>query len=134
MIRIFFFTTLLLLFSLPLIAQLNISTELTLISVFNDKKDKWENREPIDEVTFLEFNKDMTILKHTTPSFTLNFIIKDLNEKKNGEVELDLISDSGTDYLLILNFEEKIISLIGMLDDTLFTYSYLIKNLWTNDD
>ena len=75
--------------SLNLFAQMNISTNLRQDGVYDEEKEEWVILSSDDEeLTFLEFNKDFTMFKHTTATVTSAYIIK-TNEKDKKETSLN---------------------------------------------
>ena len=109
MTRNLFTTVLTLLFSVQLLAQMNISTNLRQDGVYDEEKEEWTVLSSNDEeLTFLEFNKDFTMFKHTTASVTSAYMIKsNKKDEERDQFELDIVSDVGNKYLMIIDFKNN---------------------------
>jgi hypothetical protein len=78
-------------------AQIHISTNLRRDAIFNEITKEYDLlSEDTEEITFFEFNKEFTIVKHTTPTITSSYIIKSFKEdKENERWEFEIMSDVG---------------------------------------
>lgn len=136
MIRNLLLTALTLIFSLQLMSQTSISTNLRQVKVYNEVSEEWEllpaGRE---ELTFFEFNKDFTMLKHTTESITSAYIIKSSEiDKERGRWELEIVSDRGRKYVMIVDSKNHNIRFIFEKDDKMYLMEHTIKDIWFDEE
>ena len=136
MIRNLLLTALILMFSLQLKAQMNISTNLRQDGVYNEVSKEWEVISTDDEVlTFFEFNKDFTMFKHTTASITSAYMIKSSEEdKKREQWELDIVSDVGNKYVMIIDLKNDNVRFIYKNDDKMYMVHHTIKKVWFDEE
>ena len=136
MIRNLLLTALTLMFSLQLMAQMNISTNLRQDGVYDEVSEEWEVLSTDDEeLTFFEFNKDFTMFKHTTASMTSAYMIKSSEEDKEREQwELDLVSDVGNRYTMIIDLKNDNIRFIYKNDDKMHMVHHTIKKVWFDEE
>tara|TARA_B110000285_G_scaffold214677_1_gene260305 strand:- start:877 stop:1251 length:375 start_codon:yes stop_codon:yes gene_type:complete len=123
-------------FSLQLKAQMNISTNLRQDGVYNEVSKEWEVISTDDEVlTFFEFNKDFTMFKHTTASITSAYMIKSSEEdKKREQWELDIVSDVGNKYVMIIDLKNDNVRFIYKNDDKMYMVHHTIKKVWFDEE
>jgi len=122
--------------SVNLFAQMNISTNLRQDGVYNEVSEEWEVfSTDDDELTFFEFNKDFTMFKHTTASVTSAYMIKSSEEDKEREQwELDIVSDVGNKYLMIIDYKNDNIRFIYNKEDKLYMVHHTIKKVWFDEE
>ncbi len=109
--------------------KINISTDLVTTAVLNKKTEKFDDFQEEKEITFFEFNKKMTMFKHTTPTITSTYIIKSMKEnKEKKQWECNIVSDTGNKYFMILQ-KNDVIFLYIKNDDT-YLLDYRIKRTW----
>jgi len=122
--------------SLQLIAQMNISTNLRQDFVYDNTKEEWNvSFKNEDELTFFEFNKDFTMFKHTTSTMTSAYIIKSSKEdKERNQFELDIISDIGNKYLMLIDFKDNNVRFIYEKDSIMYMVHHTIKKVWFDDE
>jgi len=122
--------------SLNLFAQMNISTNLRQDGVYDEEKEEWVVLSSDDEeLTFLEFNKDFTMFKHTTASVTSAYIIK-TNEKdeERDQFELSIVSDVGNKYLMIIDFKNNNLRFIYESEGKMYMVHHTIKKVWFDEE
>lgn len=121
--------------TLECVAQMHISTNLRQEAIFNEKTREYDLiHEDIDEITFFEFNKQLTFLKHTTPTITSAFTINSSkDDKENKRLELDIMSDVGNIYLMILDFKNNNIRLIYKKNSSTYLVRLTIKKIWFDE-
>ena len=136
MIRNLLLTALTLMFSLQLMAQMNISTNLRQDGVYNEVSEEWEVLSTDDEeLTFTVFNKDFTMFKHTTASITSAYMIKSSEEDKEREQwELDIVSDVGNKYTMLIDLKNDNIRFIYKDDDKMYMVHHTIKKVWFDEE
>jgi hypothetical protein len=87
-----------------------------------------------DEKTFFEINKEYTLMKHTTPGMTSNYIIRSRKEDKtNGWWEFEVTSDVGNKYTMIFDQKKNNVRFIGNSEGRKFLVRHEIKRVWTDD-
>ena len=117
-------------------AQMHISTFLRKDAVFNEKTMGYDiKNEDKEELTFFEFNKELTMFKHTTPTLTSAYTVKSSKVDKENELwELDIVSDIGNSYLMILDLKKNNIRFIYIKNGyPPHLIQYSIKKLWFDD-
>ncbi len=121
--------------TLECVAQMHISTNLRQEAIFNEKTREYDLiHEDIDEITFFEFNKQLTFLKHTTPTITSALTINSSkDDKENKRLELDIMSDVGNIYLMILDFKNNNIRLIYKKNSSTYLVRLTIKKIWFDE-
>ena len=136
MTRNLFTTVLTLLFSVQLLAQMNISTNLRQDGVYDEEKEEWTVLSSNDEeLTFLEFNKDFTMFKHTTASVTSAYMIKsNKKDEERDQFELDIVSDVGNKYLMIIDFKNNNLRFIYESEGKLYMVHHTIKKVWFDEE
>lgn len=122
--------------SLSLFAQINISTNLRQDFIWDEKKEEWTvfstNEE---ELTFFEFNKEFTMFTHTTASIKSAYIIKSSEHDETlDQYELDIVSDVGNEYFMIIDAKNNNLRFIYDHDGDLLMVHHTIKSLWSNED
>jgi len=115
---------------------LNISTNLRRDAVFDEtKKEYVVISENAEELTFFEFNKDFTMFKHTTPSITSSYIIKSSkHNEENNTWELEIMSDVGNVYHMIIDTANSNVRFIYTKDGSTYLVQHTIKKMWTSDN
>ena len=121
--------------SFNLFAQINISTDFREFYIWEKKSKEWEKYdEDKNYLSFFEFNKDLTMFIHTTPSYITAYVINS-SEFNNEEdhYEFDIMSDIGNKYFMILDIENNNLRFIMESDDDLILVRYNVKKIWTKD-
>ncbi len=133
--RTFLLTISLIFFSLQMIAQMNISTNLREDMMYDEELEDWLVLGTDEEsVTFFEFNEELTIFKHTTFSITSSYIIKSQEEdEETGELRFSVISDVGNKYLMIIDTKEELLRFVYERDETLYSVVHHIKKVWFDE-
>lgn len=113
-------------------AQMHISTSMRSDYSWSSIKEEWILiSDDENEKTFFDFNKDFTLMKHTTSSITSTYIIKSYNEDKpKKQWEFAITSDVGNDYVMILDLKNNNVRFIGKSKGELFLVKHLIKKVW----
>ncbi len=122
--------------SLSLFAQMNISTNLREDSFYDEDKEEWivvstDN----EELTFFEFNKALTMFKHTTPTITSAYIIKSsISDKETSQWQFTIVSDVGNKYYMILDKEDNSLHFMYKKEDVLYMVTHHIKKIWFDEE
>lgn len=118
-------------------AQLHITTSVREDYLWNEEKNDWVfDTQNKNEATFFDFNKDMTMVKHTTPTMTSNYLIKSevMMDKNRKKYEFDVMSDVGNKYHAIIDVTNNNIRFIGTSSDVgSFMVRHQIKRIWYED-
>ena len=115
--------------------QFNISTSSRYDYVWSDNKDDWEFEYHEEEaLTFLEFNSDFTLVKHTTSKGTSAYLIKSQeydNENGKDQYLFSIVSDNGNKYIMIYDIKNQNIRFVT--DDLQRMIKFTIKNSWKSE-
>ena len=116
-------------------AQMHISTDLRQDAVFNQDTKKYEiTSEDKDELTFFEFNKGLTMFKHTTPTITSSYVISSsTQDEENDRWEFEIQSDVGNKYFMILDIPNDNIRFIYKKEGTTLLVQHHIKRVWFDE-
>ena len=117
-------------------AQMSISTNLRQDFTWDYENEEWSlTSTDEEELTFFEFNKDFTMFKHTTASLTSAYMIKSMEEDKEREQwELDIISDIGNNYLMIIDFNNENVRFISDSESDSYLVKHVIKSVWFDEE
>jgi hypothetical protein len=130
------FTLTILLFGIQNIsAQMHISTFLRRDAVYNETTKEYDLlNEDKEELTFFEFNKELTMFKHTTPTITSAYTVKSSTEdKENERWEFDIMSDVGNKYIMIIDLKNNNIRFIYIKNGSTYLVQHSIKKLWFDE-
>jgi hypothetical protein len=116
-------------------AQMHISTFLRRDAVYNETTKEYDLlNEDKEELTFFEFNKELTMFKHTTPTITSAYTVKSSTEdEENERWEFDIMSDVGNKYLMILDMKNNNIRFIYIQNGFTYLVQHSIKKLWFDE-
>lgn len=122
--------------SINVFAQMNISTNFRQDGIWDDEKEEWSIFSTYDEeITFFEFNKDLTMFKHTTASITSAYMIKSQKyDEENERYEFDVVSDVGNKYYMIFDLKNENVGFIYEREGSLFLVQHSIKRIWFDDE
>ena len=116
-------------------AQLHISTNLRMDFSWDEINDDWTFESQDDQsLTFFEFNKEYTIVKHTTSTATSAYIIKSfehVDEEGREQYNYMIVSDLGNKYLMVLDIKNTNIRFVS--NDGSHLVKYRIKSSWADD-
>ena len=75
------------------------------------------------------------MFKHTTASLTSAYMIKSSEEDKEREQwELDIVSDVGNKYTMIIDLKNDNIRFIYKGDDKMYMVHHTIKKVWFDEE
>ena len=116
-------------------AQIFVSTDARTVYNWDSIGEEWILEESEDDfLTFFEFNNELTMIKHTTPSVTSAYLIKSVevdDEDGRNQIEYDVISDVGNSYLLLYDMKNENIRFIDFKSDRMIRFE--IKAVWTEE-
>lgn len=116
-------------------AQIFVSTNARSKYNWDSIGEEWILEETEDDLlTFFEFNNELTLVKHTTPSMTSAYLIKSVevnNEDGRDQIEYDVVSDVGNSYMLLYDAKNENIRFIDFKSDRMIRYE--IKAVWTEE-
>lgn len=125
-----------LILSQQIYSQMHISTNLREDFTWSDSQAKWifVSQDP-ESSTLFDFNKEITMFKHTTESISSSYYVKSSSsDKEKGILELDVVSDVGNKYHVVVDPINKNIRLVGTdKNGTSFLVRHTIKKLWFED-
>ncbi len=120
-------------FAFQAAAQLYISTSSREVMQYDETTEEWETVGSDEETTLFEFNKEMTMFKHTTKSISSSYFIKKTEEEET-MVTMEIVSDVGNKYVMVLHFEKELVSFFYKKKDVMYAIKYSIKKAWTEED
>lgn len=116
-------------------AQIFVSTNARTVYNWDSIGEEWILEESEDDfLTFFEFNNELTMIKHTTPSVTSAYLIKSVevdDEDGRDQIEYDVISDIGNSYMLLYDAKNENIRFIDFKSDRMIRFE--IKAVWTEE-
>lgn len=116
-------------------AQIFVSTDARTVYNWDSIGEEWILEESEDDfLTFFEFNNELTMIKHTTPSVTSAYLIKSVevdDEDGRNQIEYDVISDVGNSYLLLYDMKNENIRFVDFKSDRMIRFE--IKAVWTEE-
>lgn len=116
-------------------AQIFVSTDARTVYNWDSIGEEWILEESEDDfLTFFEFNNELTMIKHTTPSITSAYLIKSVevdDEDGRDQIEYDVISDIGNSYMLLYDAKNENIRFIDFKSDRMIRFE--IKAVWTEE-
>lgn len=116
-------------------AQIFVSTDARTVYNWDSIGEEWILEESEDDfLTFFEFNNELTMIKHTTPSVTSAYLIKSVevdDEDGRDQIEYDVISDIGNSYMLLYDAKNENIRFIDFKSDRMIRFE--IKAVWTEE-
>jgi hypothetical protein len=116
-------------------SQFHVSTNSRIDFTWDKESDDWKfESEDQESLTFFEFNKEFTMVKHTTSSSTSGFLIKHQEhdeEDGNNQYILTVVSDVGNKYMMIYDIKNENIRFIP--DDFSQMVKFKIKSSWSDE-
>jgi hypothetical protein len=117
-------------------AQMHISANSREDYIWSKEKDNWveEGKEETSNTLF-DFNKEQTILTHTTATITTTYYIKSFKvDLEKNILKYGVVSDVGDKYLCILDAKNENIRFVREgKDKTQRLIRYTIKKIWFDD-
>ncbi|EJF54719.1 hypothetical protein SapgrDRAFT_3070 [Saprospira grandis DSM 2844] len=126
---------LLLLFMLlqfPLWSQMMISTSLREDLRYSEETGEWKlMSSDEEELTFFEFNAEMSMFKHTTPSISSAYLIKEARQDEENEIfEFSVVSDVGNHYEMVLDPNADEVRFYKDYEEVKIMVRHKIKRIW----
>ena len=115
-------------------SQLGISTNYRQDGTWNEAGEKWDISSTDDSGTLLEFDKELTMFKHTTAIITSNYYITkwDYNDE-DAKYTMTVTSDAGNEYELIIDGVNNCVAFFYWRGDTYYLVRHTIKDSWFNE-
>lgn len=112
-------------------SQLSISTNYRQDAVWNDTNEEWNVLSTDEGGTLFEFNKELTVFRHTTATISSDYYIKtwDYNEEEI-KYTMTVTSDVGNQYELIIDGINQCVAFFFWNDDSYYLVRHTIKNSW----
>ena len=115
--------------------QLNVSTDNRTDFNWDSENEDWVFESDDEEsLTFFEFNKEFTYVKHTSASATSGYLIKSQEhdeEDGNNQYLMAVVSDVGNKYIMIYDVKNENIRFIT--EDFSRMIKFKIKSAWTDE-
>ncbi len=116
---------------MPVFAQLNITTNFRQDAIWDEEQEEWEVLSTDENVTFFEFNKELTLFKHTTNSITSTYIIKSFEyNEEEAKYTMVVVSDVGNEYDMIVDGLNSYVGFFYYYDDAYVLVRHTIKKIW----
>lgn len=95
------------------IGQTYITTDYKIVEQYNNVTEEFDSLYSMEYISFFEINKDVTMIIHTDKEMSsLYKVIDSRYDAKYDCIELDVISDVGNQYTLMLAYQYNNISFI----------------------
>ena len=113
-------------------AQLNVSTNSREVYSWDKDANEWKfESEDTESVTLFEFNKEITLVKHTSETMTSDYIIEsqefDESDESNHYI-FEVLNEEGNKSLMIFDIKNQNIRFVNQ--DGPQMVKYLISNTW----
>lgn len=116
-------------------AQLSISTGYRQDAVWNDSTGQWTVYFTDGAETLFEFNREFTLFKHTTPDITSLYTINNWEYSDSSvQYRMDVTSDAGNTYELIIDGIENCVAFFFWYDDRYILVRHTIKKTWFKEN
>lgn len=114
--------------SLAIKAQISISTEKTIVCKWDEAIREYSNCNETEYPTLFEFNKEETVIIHTTTDGKSTYYVDSKNFDKEDQIFVyDITSDVGNKYIMFVNFPRQE---VRVLNKDLFLIVYPIKSMF----
>jgi hypothetical protein len=116
-------------------AQLSISTNLRQDAIWDEDLQDWEVLATDENVTFFEFNRELTLFKHTTTTITSTYNISDW-EYDSTLVKYTMVvtSDAGNTYDVVIDGINNYIGFFYYRDLDYILVHHAIKDTWFREE
>ena len=112
-------------------AQLNITTDFRQDAVWNLETENWDVLSSDEGVTFFEFNRELSLFKHTTNSIASSYIIKEFEyDEENAKYTMLVVSDVGNEYDMIVDALNNYVGFFYWYDEDYVLVRHTIKKIW----
>lgn len=115
--------------------QFHVSTNSRIDYTWDKESEDWQYKSKDEEsLTFFEFNKEFTMVKHTTSLSTSGYLIKSQEhdeENENNQYIFSVVSDVGNKYIMIYDVKNENIRFIP--DDFSKMIKFKIKSSWSDE-
>lgn len=114
-------------------AQLSISTDYRQDAYWAD--DEWNVTSTDDGGTLFEFNKELTLFKHTTETITSTYYISKWDyDEEQVKYTMTVTSDAGNEYEMIVDGINNCVAFFYYIGDEYHLVRHTIKNTWFKED
>lgn len=112
-------------------SQLSISTNYRQDALWNNTDEAWNVFSTDEAGTLFEFNKELTVFRHTTATISSDYYIKtwDYNADEI-KYTMTVTSDAGNQYELIIDGINQCVAFFFWRDDDYYLVRHTIKNSW----
>ncbi len=117
------------------VGQLYISTSHRTDAYYDESKSKYVITSEEDNSTLFKFNSKMTMFEHTTASISSTYYIKSKKvDDGNDRIEMEVVSDVGNNYLMIIDTKNENIRFISTKNGVTRAVQHKIKSSWKADE
>lgn len=115
--------------------QLGISTNFRQDGYWLTDKEEWNITSTDEGGTLFEFNKELTMFKHTTETITSTYYISDWTyDEETVKYTMQITSDAGNEYEMIIDGVNNCVAFFFYIDDVYYLVRHTIKNSWFNEE
>ena len=118
-----------------LYAQIHISTNLRQDGKFNTTTKLYDSAsKDTKELSYFEFDKDLTMFTHHTFTKTSSYLIKSTKkDETNSRWEFDVLSDAGYSYYMIIDIINNNIRFIYREEGATYLAQFNITRFWIDN-
>ena len=115
-------------------AQLTISTDFRQDAYWSTDKEEWNVTSTDDGGTLFEFNKELTLFKHTTETITSTYYINKWEyDEEEVKYTMEITSDAGNEYEMIIDGINNCVAFFYYIGDEYYLVRHTIKNTWLKE-
>ncbi len=116
------------------VAQMSITTSTCTQAYWDDEAGEYVVVSTESTPTLFEFNERMTMFEHTTSSISSTYYIKSIwHDEENEQFELDVVSDVGNRYLMIIDLVNQNVRFVFTRQGVSYLLQHAIKSSWEED-
>lgn len=123
-------------FSMQVMAQLNMSSSYFQLSVYDEASEKWIIlSDNVEELNFFEFNQSYTLLSQINSKATVNHLIhSSVHVEEKARVEFSTVTSTGRQYLVVLDDNQESLRFITEREGEVYMVKYSIKDAWIDGE
>lgn len=115
-------------------SQISFSTNQRTDALWSESEEEWIPFSKKQDATLFEFNEKMTMFTHTTTSITSTYFVKsDKFDDDKKRYDLEVVSDVGNKYLLVIDLENQNLRFFYDDDDNSYLIQHDIKKIWLDE-
>lgn len=115
-------------------AQLSISTNYRQDATWDNATEQWNVYDSDEGATLFEFNRELTMFKHTTETITSDYFISkwDYNEDEV-KYTMNITSDVGNEYEMIIDGINNCVAIFYWYEGQYVLVRHTIEQTWFNE-